>query len=213
MPDGIHPQTLDMLQSLKQKIVKMGDCGKSGICVDGEDLYQEVWLKVLRSPPLHALSPKLILVIARHIHIDMYMRNKRRLHLALEEVLDSPSTDGDPHHVLEEQERQAPVIEALNRLSPEDREMLQSGESNREVAVRKGVPVETVRTQRKRAMEKLLDAIVLDVVPNSRASRMTASSVPDVFPPSSVPRTRRFHQSSLEPQGVSPWPSHSISTP
>ena len=154
MPNERGLCTEDSLLAVQQEIVKKG--GKQF----GNDLYQEVWLKFLRKVPAPQWSPAQIRRIAHNKLIDMQRFEKRRRHSALAEVSATDYRDSNPLVLVVKQDEQERVKAALAKLPADSKELLSAqferGETDQETAVRIAVPVETLRTRKKRAKQRLI---------------------------------------------------------
>lgn len=124
---------------------------------DGQDAYQDLWIKFLsrrsavKSP--RAWGSKAL----RHVCYDRQRRERFRRHQPLEKEQEPVSLDGNPLRILETRENVHHVRAALARLEPH-RHLLDArhmqDQTARQIAENLGAPIETIRTQLKRAKEK-----------------------------------------------------------
>jgi RNA polymerase sigma factor (sigma-70 family) len=147
--DPAKLETLKTLETLKPEILKNA-CKN-----EAEDIYQDVCLKVLKESSDYPWTKASLKATARNLAIDKHRRRTRVPFRPLETTWELCSQDRNPHQALEAQEQAETLRTALNRLRPEVRDLLLSEEPVRDLAVRHGVPIETVRTRMKRAKQDL----------------------------------------------------------
>jgi len=104
--------------------------------------------------------PAFVAGIARHVIVDM-LRAARRV-VPLDTLAEHPAAASDALSALVSAGEQARVRDALTRLPPSDRELLQlcyfEGLTPGEIAGRLGEPAERVRKRKSRALERLRQA-------------------------------------------------------
>ncbi len=126
------------------------------------DLAQEVFIRAMAHRPekprawLFAVAANLARDEARAA-----MRRKRHLTLLKDDPITHPSSLPAADQMVEEDERRARVDDALNTLTPRDREVLllwDAGLSYPEIAEQTGLAVGAVGTTLARARKRLIDA-------------------------------------------------------
>jgi RNA polymerase sigma factor (sigma-70 family) len=139
----------DLLLRLRPQIESIG--GRQS----GEDLFQEVYLKFLRSSLPWPATRGFILKTSRNLLTDIRRREVRRRHHTLDQARYAHGPDRETEDAVEAQEEQRLVRDALNRLPPRSREILLAQhdleERARDTAVRLGITVRAVRDLRSRA--------------------------------------------------------------
>jgi len=145
---------VDTLLHLEPLIRRMGEPSH------GEDLYQEVCVRIL-SRVHHADSPRrLILKIAKDLTIDIIRRERRRSCRSLNtDGVQSVCVGLDPISAFEKNELRCRVNSAIDKLHPKQAEVIRAryhlGEPDQMTARRLRVSVETIRTRRKAATKRL----------------------------------------------------------
>ncbi len=126
---------------------------------DADDLAQDGWVRALRHPPTHgkalgAWVKRIVRSAAiRHFH-KAALRPSANARFAEPE-----GTGGTPEQALERREIARDVWAALGELGPTYAKILKlrflEDRSAREIAALQGLPIETVRTQIKRALNRM----------------------------------------------------------
>ncbi len=152
---------LDELMRLERDIQRMG---RTRFGEDlGEDLFQEVCAIVLAYRKSHDCPTALILRIAEQQRALLYRKGKRRSHQQLppDESTRDFSPRSDPASLLHQRELEKQIRTALDRLPPEQREVVIArifrGESWNETALSVNATPETARTRLKKAKNPLRD--------------------------------------------------------
>ena len=133
---------------------------------DAEDAVQEIfldlWKSASRFDPAVGSEMAFVMTIARRRLIDRTRRVSRAPNvqsLAEPEVIAAASGPD----TVEVQEEVAKVREAMDRLRPEQREVLQmslvQGHSHQQVAERTGMPLGTVKSHARRGLMKIRDML------------------------------------------------------
>jgi RNA polymerase sigma-70 factor (ECF subfamily) len=137
-----------------------------------EDLTQEVFLKVWRSSgtfdPSRGGFSTWLFRVTRSVALDLHRRRARRIHPAPEgdTHLDAVK-DGSagPQEIVDESWLSWRVSRALEVLEAPYREVIElayfGGLSQREISVRTGVPLGTVKTRTARAFKRLREELAL----------------------------------------------------
>ena len=130
-----------------------------------EDAYFQVWRQAVRFDPARGRALTWLLSMARSRAIDALRREARFAHEALDEDggPEPPSADPEPDELLELARRHADLHRALTRLGAQPRQLVSMsffrGLSPEEIAVQMGLPLGTVKTQIRRALRVLRDAL------------------------------------------------------
>ena len=130
-----------------------------------EDAYFQVWRQAVRFDPARGRALTWLLSMARSRAIDALRREARFAHEALDEDggPEPPSADPEPDELLELARRHADLHRALTRLGAQPRQLVSMsffrGLSHEEIAVQMGLPLGTVKTQIRRALRVLRDAL------------------------------------------------------
>jgi len=131
-----------------------------------EDLYQEVWSKIIKSRQRYRPTAKFTTFLYRVAHncfIDHIRRNKRHNNEVSIDPDDSASTTGEPEQVTEQLIAQQRLNRALARLPQEQRNVvllfLEAGLSLDEIASVTGVKRETAKSRLRYATAKLKAAL------------------------------------------------------
>jgi DNA-directed RNA polymerase specialized sigma24 family protein len=144
--------TADTLHSMKLEIYRIGGWKF------GRDLYQEVWRKSLLKNSSSGWSHPQILRIARNALIDM-QRGETRRSLRLRLVAREEARTGeDAQGAIDEIDERDWVRVESTKLSPPLRAVVEAqllGMDDRQTATSLSIPVETVRTRRKRGWQQL----------------------------------------------------------
>ncbi len=136
---------------------------------EAEDVTQETFLRLwqrseIYQPKRGSLSSFLI-TLARSRSIDRVRSRKssQQKLLRIQTVADCVSTYNPPLEFVTVQERSHLVREALQQLSPADRQILETAYyeelSQSEIAERDGVPLGTVKSRARQALKKLRIAL------------------------------------------------------
>ena len=139
-----------------------------------DDLFQEVFLKLVRNPAAYSEREKFkswLFTVARNAAMDYFRRANSRRAEPLEGedgrpgALDSAvSSEPGPHEVLEKKALDEKICRALGRLSPDQREVFYlrhySDLSFKEIAAMLGVPIGTALARMSRAAAMLRKELV-----------------------------------------------------
>jgi RNA polymerase sigma-70 factor (ECF subfamily) len=134
---------------------------------EAEDLTAETFLRAVRHAerfdPAKASAGTWLLTIARNVLIDHIRSARVRRFVELDELRDLAADDPSPEERMLRREEVASVLDAMARLSAEDRELLGlrfGGELEiPEIAEALGVRPGTVRTRLWRALERLRERL------------------------------------------------------
>ena len=149
-PAKVYPSPLGQFQALRNVIVGIG--GQN----DGEDLYQDLFIKMVLVHKKENQSPGAIVLAAQRLHIDNHRKQKRTQNF--EEFPEPHTTDACPLISLDNQEKKERLRKACEQLLPPYKEVIYAlirGETDQETAAHLECSVETVRTRKKRATERL----------------------------------------------------------
>jgi RNA polymerase sigma-70 factor (ECF subfamily) len=134
-----------------------------------EDVFWQAWRHAARFDAGRGGAGTWLLTIARSRALDRLRAMRRsREESGLDELVDSgseqlASTAVDPPEEAERGERSRVVREALQTLPPEQRESLElgyfEGLSQTEIAERTGLPLGTVKTRMRLALQKLREKL------------------------------------------------------
>ena len=129
------------------------------------DVYTQVWRQAATYDQKRGAPLAWLMTIARTRGIDR-LRSGKYDHLhkePLDSIGEATATTASPEEDTVTAERQRLVRSALERLSAEQREVIElayySGLSHSEIALRLGQPLGTVKTRTRLAMMKLRDAL------------------------------------------------------
>ena len=141
------------LRGLQREIERLG--GEMG-----EDLFGDVACTLARADvDWSRPQPALIRRVARCRRIDLFRRQASRTHQSLDALGDESNIASEPNRDLENQQEQDRIWDAVRRLKPKYRAVVQlvyqDDLGEQEVARILGVPRETVRTRLKRAIQQL----------------------------------------------------------
>ena len=118
-----------------------------------QDTWISVWQKADRFDPARASFSTWLFTIARHRKIDRF---RERAFLPLPDFCDEELFDGTHKNLAEEQEL---VDKALKALPPDQHqllyEMFYRGKTHHEIAIEQQLPLGTVKSRARLAMEKL----------------------------------------------------------
>ncbi len=129
------------------------------------DVYTQVWRQATNFDESRGTPGGWLMTIARTRAIDRFRAGamERGKIDTLDAASFFPSQDPAPDQELEDQERQRLVRDALNSLSPDQREAIALGYfyglSQSEIADKLGLPLGTVKTRMRLGMIKLRDAL------------------------------------------------------
>ncbi len=129
-----------------------------------QEIFIELWTKADRFDPSRASEPTFVAMIARRRLIDRRrQRNRRPESVPLAD--DPEHAEANQVELLEQQDEARRALQALDRLRPEQREVLtlsiQQGLTYDQIAQRTGMPPGTVKTHARRGLirlRELLDA-------------------------------------------------------
>ncbi len=166
---------------------------------DADDLEQEAWLDTLRHPPRHDAGLRgWFRALLRSRARDAWRGGGRRA--AREAAATPPPAVPTPEETVAQAEAHRRVVDAVLSLEEPYRATVLlryfEGLPPREVAARMGVPVETVRTRGKRALERLREMLDRD----HRGDRGAWMAI-------LLPLARRAEDGPLPP---SPGPGHPV---
>lgn len=131
-----------------------------------EDIAQEamltLWRKADYFDPLRAAPAAWVFAIARNLRIDGIRRERRaQVHACLERV--EPEGPEQPDHLVNADERQRRVVEALKHLPPEQAEVVHmsfvEGKAHGEISKCLDLPLGTVKSRLRLAMVRLRQAL------------------------------------------------------
>lgn len=131
---------------------------RSGSRSDGEDLAQEVWIKLSRNA-CHAKDAPLLYLwrIAKTLLIDHARSNRRRLGRADVEMIFDETERTTPEHVAIARDECAVLRAAIQELPARRRAIFAAarlkGERHRSIAARHGVSVRTVELEIQKALD------------------------------------------------------------
>jgi RNA polymerase sigma factor (sigma-70 family) len=152
MAEVVEPGTEPTLFEMETSIVALGG-------PLGKEIFQEMWVKLLKSSPRPRWSRCQIMKIAKNKLLDMCRYDRVRLHLSLTQNIEVEGPDETPQLFLEKREDLCRLRLALTMLSPKLRRAVEEeiyvGGTKREIAERLGVPVQTLLTRRKDAIGEL----------------------------------------------------------
>ncbi len=129
---------------------------------DADDLAQNVWLAVARRPVHHVVSVKawLATIVRRLASNTATSRARRERH---ERRAPSPSRCDGTGEILEREHARRALVDTVLALGSDSRAVVLlryfEGLPPRHIAARLGVPVETVRTRLRRAIEQLRERL------------------------------------------------------
>jgi RNA polymerase sigma-70 factor (ECF subfamily) len=136
-----------------------------------EETFWQAWRQAARYEESRGAVSTWLITIARSRALDRLRARRRAREEAMAELpeLDLDASGAieeradDPHRSAEQAERRARVAAALATLPPEQRETIVlayfGGLSQSEIAERTGLPLGTVKTRTRLAMEKLRDQL------------------------------------------------------
>jgi RNA polymerase sigma factor (sigma-70 family) len=158
MSDAMKPASLDDLLAHRRWVRSLA-LRLAADEATADDLEQETWLAAMRTPPRRVGSPRAWLgTVLRNFARTGARRGERRArHEAAAAA--APPPVASPAEVVAEAEVQARLVRAVLDLDEPYRATVLfrffQGLEATEIAARTGVPVETVRTRVKRAIERL----------------------------------------------------------
>ena len=125
-----------------------------GTAAEAEEVLQETWLQAWRGAGTYDAARGTVLAwllnMARSRALDRYRAISSRRRAETRAEAEPPALPAEPGHVSIRAERSRRVREALERLKPRQREVLEiayfEGLSQSEIAARLAVPVGTVKT-------------------------------------------------------------------
>ncbi len=136
---------------------------------EAEEVTQETFLRLWQRSesyqPTRGSLTSFLITITRSRSLDL-LRTRKSIHQRIQRF--QLSSDCVPHHNLPlefatVEERSHLVREALERLSPTDRQILETayyeGLSQSEIAERDGIPLGTVKSRSRQALKKLRTAL------------------------------------------------------
>ena len=155
MRDEYADFLLSAFQSLEREIRKRGDRRYH----QGEDLIQQLWVKLLEHRPRLNSPRKQILRMAANLGCDMDRRERLRRHAPLQDGAYERSVGGDALTNLVDHEDLEHLRRAIHKLRPRQHEAITAHywreETDRDAAERLSIPVNTLRTRRKAGMKRL----------------------------------------------------------
>ena len=137
-----------------------------------EELIQEVFLKVWRSSgtfdPARGSFSTWLFRVTRSAALDLHRKRARRVHPVPEgdsQILAARDDSAGPQEIVDESWLTWRVSRALDALDAPYREVIElayfGGLSQREISLRTGVPLGTVKTRTARAFKSLREELVL----------------------------------------------------
>lgn len=125
-----------------------------------EEIVQEVmltvWRKAAQFDPARAQVSAWIYQIARNRQIDVIRRERRPMPEDLEEP---PAAEPDPSHILAVEQEAAALRQALARLKPDQREVVERaylGElTHQEISASTGLPLGTIKSRIRLGLDRL----------------------------------------------------------
>ena len=130
----------------------------------GEDLCQQLWLKLLDKRPSLASPTEQILRIASNLGRDMERHEELRRHAPLQDDFDARSIEWNTLSNLVDHEDEDRLKEAICRLDPKLSEtitaLLECDETDRETAERLGISINILRKRRRAAKRRLARELV-----------------------------------------------------
>jgi len=127
-----------------------------------QEIFIEVWKNASRFDPVLASEATFVAMIARRRLIDKIRFSQRRISAdSLEDILAEPAGSSEKEMQVLVEGREA--FKALSELRPEQRQVLQlsivHGLSHQEIADATGMPLGTVKTRMRLAMQKLREPL------------------------------------------------------
>ena len=126
------------------------------------DLFQEVWLRVIRAQDRYRGSapfPAYLYRIAHNVLVDHYRRNNRGVEFSSPEPPDLEDPGAGPERALQQGEIRARIVRALEKLPAAQREVFllhqEAGLTLEEIARVVGVGRETIKSRLRYAINKL----------------------------------------------------------
>jgi len=158
MRDEYGSFLLSAFQPLEKEIRKRGNRYDQG-----EDLLQQLWVKLLEHRPRLDSPREQILRMAANLACDMDRRERLRRHARLQDDAVERSVGGDALTNLVDHEDQDRLRRAIHKLKPKQLEAIMArywrGEADRETAERLSIPVNTLRTRRKAGKKRLSEEL------------------------------------------------------
>nr|WP_232236843.1 sigma-70 family RNA polymerase sigma factor [Thiosulfatihalobacter marinus] len=121
-----------------------------------QDVMLTVWRKAAQFDPERAQVSAWIYQIARNRHIDVIRKESRPMP---EELAHEPDNEPDASQILGMEQEAARLKEALARLKPAQREMIEAAYlgdlSHRELSEQTGLPLGTIKSRIRLGLDKL----------------------------------------------------------
>lgn len=140
---------------VKGMLMRKG-CGHGQADEIVQDVMLTVWRKAAMFDPQRAQVSAWIFQIARNRHIDVIRKESRPMP---EELAQEPDAEPDASQVLGMEQEAKQLKEALARLKPAQREMIEAaylGElSHRELSEKTGLPLGTIKSRIRLGLDKL----------------------------------------------------------
>ena len=140
---------------VKGMLMRKG-CGHGQADEIVQDVMLTVWRKAAMFDPQRAQVSAWIFQIARNRHIDVIRKESRPMP---EELAQEPDAEPDASQILGMEQEANQLKEALARLKPAQREMIEAaylGElSHRELSEKTGLPLGTIKSRIRLGLDKL----------------------------------------------------------
>ncbi|SFL39842.1 RNA polymerase sigma-70 factor, ECF subfamily [Shimia haliotis] len=140
---------------IKGLLMRKG-CGHGQADEIVQDVMLTIWRKAAMFDPERAQVSAWIYQIARNRHIDVIRKENRPIP---EELGEAPDAEPDATQILGMEQESLHLREALSRLKPAQREMIEAaylGEmSHRELSEKTGLPLGTIKSRIRLGLEKL----------------------------------------------------------
>jgi RNA polymerase sigma-70 factor, ECF subfamily len=146
----------------------------------GEELFQEVWLSLIRNGASYRVEARFTTYLYRLAHsrlVDHYRRSQRA-NICAAEVEDIPADPyWQPEQVIELSQRETLLTEGISKLPAEQREVFllraEAGMKLEEIAETLGIPLETAKSRLRYAVSKLTRCVREDA-PQRTVSSLNA---------------------------------------
>lgn len=162
--DDIMRKNKDMLLKMKDRIIRMGKSCKID-SESGEDLFQEVCLKLLRTKRTVVLDPRVIIATVKNMRIDMIRKNNNYRELKKQTCCEEYNPFED---IFQQNHLKAKIHSAISELSPKLRDAIISSflesESVSEGSKRLGITESAYRSRIKVGLKKLKNMKTLNEI-------------------------------------------------
>jgi RNA polymerase sigma-70 factor (ECF subfamily) len=158
---ALYDATFTRVFGLVQRIVRSAALAEEVV----EDAYFQVWRQAVRFDPARGKALTWLLAVARSRAIDALRREARFAHDAMDDDSEPDSVGAQPAHdeLLDLARHRADLHQALMLLGAQPRQLVSMsffrGLSHEEIAEQMGLPLGTVKSQIRRALLALREAL------------------------------------------------------